>query len=345
MISRAPPLIPSPFLFAQVLRGAWPELSAFWELANRPEIRSSLWPELSANGVSARQIMEPLQDIVLFGALAQLQFLVNDVDQTEDVKQNIRGVLNSTTIPAGKVDALLYGDADTVVSRSSNLLTLAHEHWLVAGGWNVERRMYAPQLSCAIAALDEDQLKMSGFAGKADEEFVRYCSESRGWEYSGTIVPRLHAGMTSPGASAEERASSMRVWPTIMASLPSFLKLLSRAQEHVASGEAHEADAPFVLEAHETTPAEFLLKEFDLDLKLLDSWSDEQVLDLRTLHYYLRQTDHGNKNLEVMGTIQRRGKRQVSTTGRIDRGFGGAGGGKRGANAKRGGGGAKRKRK
>ena len=94
------------------------------------------------------------------------------------------------------------------------------------------------------------------------------------------------------------------------------------------------------------TPAEFLLKEFDLDLKLLDSWSDEQVLDLRTLHYYLRQTDHENKNLEMMGTaIQRRGKRQVSMTGRIDRGFGGAGGGKRGANTKRGGGGAKRKRK
>eukprot|EP00966_Prymnesium_polylepis_P227730 5270045-Prymnesium_polylepis.1 len=207
------------------MRAAWHDLASLWQLASRPDVRGGLWPQLSASGVSANQVMEPLQDVVLFGVLGQLQFMANTNALTawglDELKEELHSVLQTSSLPASKVDALLHGDLESVLGRVTTLFTLTYAQWQIEGRWSVERRTYVPLLTRAIYSLAED----------VDVPGARLGSYGR-WEYDGTIAPRLQRGLMD--TNGEEHAWAQRVFKEADGPM---MKLLARAVEALGSGE------------------------------------------------------------------------------------------------------------
>ena len=303
----------SAFHNGTTLRAAWHDLASLWQLASRPDVRGGLWPELSASGVSANQVMEPLQDVMLFGALGQLQFMANAPTAwgLDELKEELRSVLQTSSLPASKVDALLHGDLDSVLNRISTLFTFAYAQWQIEGRWSVERRTYVPLLTRGIYSLAEDV----GVAG------ARLGSNGR-WEYDGTIAPRLHRDLTDP--NGEDHAWAQRV---IKEADGPMMKLLERALEDLGSGER----AAFQLDVHETHRAETAKELFGLDLRQLALWNETQKDDLRAGLSYIKGS---MQQAELMSANVVQSKRQVVSAAR-SKGFGGATKKKPGKRAKR----------
>ena len=306
--------IVSAFHNGTTLRAAWHDLASLWQLASRPDVRGGLWPELSASGVSANQVMEPLQDIMLFGALGQLKFMANSAAHTawglDELKEELRSVLQTSSLPASKVDALLHGDLNSVLQRVSTLFTSTYAQWQIEGSWSVERRTYVPLLTRGIYSLAEDVGVTGGRLG----------SNGR-WEYDGTIAPRLHRGLTDP--NGEDHAWAQRV---IKEAYSPMMKLLERALEDLGSGER----AAFQLDVHETHRAETAKELFGLDLRQLALWNETQKDDLRAGLSYIK----GMQQAELMSANVVQSKRQVVSAAR-SKGFGGATKKKPGKRAKR----------
>ena len=302
----------SAFHNGTTLRAAWHDLASLWQLASRPDVRGGLWPELSASGVSANQVMEPLQDVMLFGALGQLQFMANAHSfwGLDELKEELRSVLQTSSLPASKVDALLHGDLNSVLQRVSTLFTSTYVQWQIEGSWSVERRTYVPLLTRGIYSLAEDVGVTSGRLG----------SNGR-WEYDGTIAPRLHRGLTDP--NGEDHAWAQRV---IKEAYSPMMKLLERALEDLGSGER----AAFQLDVHETHRAETAKELFGLDLRQLALWNETQKDDLRAGLSYIK----GMQQAELMSANVVQSKRQVVSAAR-SKGFGGATKKKPGKRAKR----------
>ena len=304
--------IVSAFHNGTTLRAAWHDLASLWQLASRPDVRGGLWPELSASGVSANQVMEPLQDVMLFGALGQLQFMANAHSfwGLDELKEELRSVLQTSSLPASKVDALLHGDLNSVLQRVSTLFTSTYVQWQIEGSWSVERRTYVPLLTRGIYSLAEDVGVTGGRLG----------SNGR-WEYDGTIAPRLHRGLTDP--NGEDHAWAQRV---IKEADGPMMKLLERALEDLGSGER----AAFQLDVHETHRAETAKELFGLDLRQLALWNETQKDDLRAGLSYIK----GMQQAELMSANVVQSKRQVVSAAR-SKGFGGATKKKPGKRAKR----------
>ena len=302
----------SAFHNGTTLRAAWHDLASLWQLASRPDVRGGLWPQLSASGVSANQVMEPLQDVMLFGALGQLQFMANAPTAwgLDELKEELRSVLQTTSLPASKVDALLHGDLDSVLNRISTLFTFAYARWQIEGRWSVERRTYVPLLTRGIYSLAEDV----GVSG------ARLGSHGR-WEYDGTIAPRLHRGLLDP--NGKDHAWAQRV---VKEADGPMMKLLERALEDLGSGER----AAFQLDAHEAQRAETAKELFGLDLRQLALWNETQKDDLRAGLSYIK----GMHQAELMSANVVQSKRQVVSAAR-SKGFGGATKKKPGKRAKR----------
>ena len=289
------------------VREAWYDLKSIWELVVQPEVQSKLWPELE---MSMTQRLEPLQDIVLLSAIAQVSIFASDGTgnpwEFEDLKAEVRGILNEMGFPSGKIDAFLQGSLAEVSSRASELLNIAYVSWLNAGGWSVERRMFAPLLSRALYALDEDQPVMFGMRIDASGQ----------WEHDGTITPRLDLGLRNQ--VNEHHAWAMRVVEQIMSS-SAIIGLLIRAEKCIVNEEA------LVLGAQEAKFAKTVEGLFGLDLAGLDAWTEPQKTDLRTSLSYMREV---LRNKAMLTTSLTTGKqRQAVPKGR---GFGGGSAGKAG---------------
>ena len=151
------------------LRGAWYDLKSVWQLTSRPEVARELWPELHASGASLNQILEPLQDILLLGALGQVALLdplhgraAGSGDTfapawaVDELQAELRSVLLTTSIAESKVDALLNCERDELVARACAALTATHVVWAKEGGWSLESRTFAPPLTLYINSLDEE---------------------------------------------------------------------------------------------------------------------------------------------------------------------------------------------
>ena len=285
------------------VREAWYDLKSIWELVVQPEVQSKLWPELE---MSMTQRLEPLQDIVLLSAIAQVSIFASDGTgnpwEFEDLKAEVRGILNEMGFPSGKIDAFLQGSLAEVSSRASELLNIAYVSWLNAGGWSVERRMFAPLLSRALYALDEDQPVMFGMRIDASGQ----------WEHDGTITPRLDLGLRNQ--VNEHHAWAMRVVEQIMSS-SAIIGLLIRAEKCIVNEEA------LVLGAQEAKFAKTVEGLFGLDLAGLDAWTELQKTDLRTSLSYMQQV---LKSRAMLTTSMTPGKqRKAAPKGR---GFGSSGG-------------------
>ena len=298
------------------VRCAWYDLKAVWELASRPEVQRGLWPQLEASGASASQIMEPLQDILLLGAVAQLQFMGGTAElawDLDELKAELRVALVTTSLPRRKVDALLDGDLNAVLGRGTVVLNTAHADWLVEGGWSLGRRMYAPLLTKSICALDE-KAEMNVPAG------ARIGANGQ-WEYDGTIAPRLHRALLD--AKCEDRSWAHRVVRELSGEGQPFvgsatMKLLRRAQEALGSGEALEMDA------HDRRLAKTVIKLFDWDLGKLAVWNEEQKLDLEGALAYMNAMQRADALAATTKHRQSKRRQMASASRPTTRGFGDA---------------------
>jgi len=295
----------SAFHNTTTIRAAWYDLKSIWEIAIRPEVHAKLWPELE---MSMAQRLEPLQDIVLLGAHAQLSILASNGGAWEfdELKAEVRSVLNGMGFPSGKIDAFLQGGVGEVSSRAAGQLNVAYVSWLNAGGWSVERRMFAPLLSRALYALDEDQPAMFGMRIDAGGQ----------WEFDGTLAPRLDLGLRNQ--DSKHRSWAMQVVDQIMSS-SAMMELLTRADKCIVNEEA------LVLGAKEAGLAQTFEGLFELDLAGLDAWTEPQRTDVRTSLSYMREL---LRNKAMLTTSMASGKqRQAVPKGR---GFGGGSAGKAG---------------
>lgn len=300
------------------VRDAWFDLKSVWEIATRPEVQSKLWPELK---MSMPQRLEPLQDIVLLGANAQLSILASSETilaesggawEFDELKAEVRGVLDSMGFPSGKIDAFLQGGVREVSSRAAGQLNVAYVSWLNAGGWSVERRLFAPLLSRALYALDEDQPAMFGMR----------IDVSGKWQFEGTLTPRLDFALRNPGLKSKDHSWATRVTEKIMSSSEA-MELLTRAEKCIVNEEA------FVLSAKEAGLAQTVEDLFDLDLVGLDAWTESQKTDLRTCLSYMREV---LKNRAMLTTSLTTGKQRRAVP--KGRGFGGGSAGQAKSKAK-----------
>ena len=286
---------------ASNVRASWFELKDLWRLALR--VSDGLWPELRAAGESAKSILEPIQDIVLYGTLAQLQFGCMEgttLWDFDELKCEVRAGLREMSIPSAKVEVLLHGDKLEVLGRTGDLLTCSHVAWEREDGWSVERRMFAPLLTRTMRLLDDDP-SATAVVGK------RLVDGGLHWEYEGampwltqrshspphtalyaaesivlcvplgTIAPRLHRGLNDPlGADSADREWSMRVIRQIAKS-PPMMELLERALGSLKRGEAFavagKEEEALAQKAHEL---------LGLDVRELASWSADEQADLAT---------------------------------------------------------------
>ena len=301
------------------VRDAWFDLKSVWEIATRPEVQSKLWPELD---MPMAQRLEPLQDIVLLGANAQISILGSSetilVSESggawdfDELKAEVRGVLDSMGFPSGKIDAFLQGGVGEVSSRAAGQLNVAYVSWLNAGGWSVERRMFAPLLSRALYALDEDQPAMFGMR----------IDVSGKWQFEGSLTPRLDFALRNPGLTSKDHSWATRVTEKIMSSSEA-MQLLTRAEKCIVNEEA------LVLSAKEAGLAQTVEGLFDLDLAGLDAWTESQKTDLRTCLSYMREV---LRNKAMLTTSLTTGKQRRAVP--KGRGFGGGGAGKAKSKAK-----------
>ena len=297
----------SAFHNTTTVRAAWYDLKSVFEISMRPEVQSKLWPELE---MSMAQRLEPLQDIVLLGANAQISILASSGGAWEfdELKAEVRSVLDCMGFPSGKIDAFLQGGVGEVSSRAAGQLNVAYVSWLSAGGWSVERRMFAPLLSRALYALDEDQPAMFGTRIDASDK----------WQFEGTLAPRLDFALCNPRLDKKEHSWAMRVKEKMMSSSAA-MDLLTRAEKCIVNEEA------FVLGAKEAGLAQTVEGLFGLDLAGLDAWTEPQKTDLRTSLSYMREV---MRNKAMLTTSLTTGKqRQAVPKGR---GFGGGSAGKAG---------------
>ena len=305
----------SAFHNTSTVRAAWYDLKSVWEIAMRPDVQSTLWPELD---MSMAQRLEPLQDIVLLGANAQLSILASNAQyvrgkvgawEFDELKEEVRSVLDGMGFPSGKIDAFLQGGEGEVSSRAAGQLNVAYVSWLNAGGWSTERRMFAPLLSRALYSLDEDQPVMFGMRIDASGK----------WQFEGTLAPRLDLGLRNPRLNSKDHSWAMRVNEKIMSSSV-VMELLTRAEKCIVNEEA------FVLGAKEAGLAQTVEGLFGLDLAGLDAWTEPQKTDLRTSLSYMREV---LRNKAMLTTSLTTGKqRQAVPKGR---GFGGGSAGKAGS--------------
>ena len=318
------------------LRGAWYDLKSVWQLANRPDVACALWPDLHASSMPLKQILEPLQDILLLGAMVQLNLVSgtynaqgqvhSDAWGVEELKTELHSVLETTSIPVAKIDWLLSGDRDDLIARSSQTLTYAHCLWLNEGGWSLQRRMFAPLLTRYMQSVDGQVAGLSGAGGRL--------GESGQWEFEGSLVPRLATALMDP--SHEDAPWARDVVSKV--GMADAMGLLSRA---LACAEGGKGLTMSPSEIKLAATADELL---GLDLRVLETWDDEQRAELRRTEGYLRNLNLGDAAYAttVQGLARSRQSRVVAPQTKSHGGFGGsAGGGK----LKRGREGAKRKKK
>ena len=301
----------SAFHNISTVRAAWYDLKSVWEIAMRPDVQSTLWPELD---MSMAQRLEPLQDIVLLGANAQLSILASNAQcvgawEFDELKAEVHSVLDGMGFPSGKIDAFLQGSEGEVSSRAAGQLNVAYVSWLNAGGWSVERRMFAPLLSRALYALDEEQPAMFGMRIDASGK----------WQFEGTLAPKLDLGLRNPRLNSKDHSWAMRVNEKIMSSSV-VMELLTRAEKCIVNEEA------FVLGAKEAGFAQIVEGLFGLDLAGLDAWTEPQKTDLRTSLSYMREV---LRNKAMLTTSLTTGKQRQAVP--KDRGFGGGSAGKAGS--------------
>lgn len=272
------------------MRAAWYELKDIWQLANRPTVRAHLWPELGDS--DGKETLEPLQDIMLFGVFAHIQFLSHhpvSVSEEADFMAEVRDVLGAMSLPSQKVDALLHGHVSAIVGHTYGQLSVAFSSWFREGGWNVERRMFAPLLTRIVCASggDMDNGARLGASGQ--------------WEYHGTITPRFDHGLRQIQLSPDQRDPALNddalwaervrdfifqdavVWDDRGGAKIKQSHLLWRALDSLQSAEALEIDAK--KDAQAMQMANDL---FGLDVSTMGVWCEEQKKDLRAGLLYMK---------------------------------------------------------
>lgn len=267
----------SSFYRGPTVRAAWFELKAIWQLALRA--RDGLWPQLRAAGASESEILTPIQDIILHGALAHLQFAAvapSDYDYNE-VKSEVHNVMLEMGIPQKKVEAMLHGDSTEVLGRISTQMTIAHSSWLAEGGWNVELRMFAPVLTRIITSLND-------VASAIDIAGARI--ENGKWVYDGTIAPRLHRGLMQP--ESEDGIWAYQLFGELTQSA-AMIKLLERALTSLERAEPLDFDGK---DKRLAQKAQTLL---GLDVSDLNSWDADQQADLTTGLSYIKAALNAQK--------------------------------------------------
>ena len=296
------------------MRAAWYELRELWELVNRPDVRAHMWPQLGDPRTNAKEILEPLQDIVLLGLFTQISFAA--VGQSSerawdagDLKAEARRVLDMMSLPPKRVEALLEGAIEDISFRVSVHMTTASIMWLLEGGWDAGRRMFAPFLTRTVSKPID-----TFAAGSRVDELGR-------WVWDGTIAPRLERGL-GPAPAAEDEKWALRVITEALKQGPDRLEvkpghLLWRTFESLESGEA------LVVDATDAQAAKTASELFGLDLIAFESWSEEQKVDLRSGLLFLKRLCSINASMEQVRRTPL-GQRKPSTPRSAkSQGFGG----------------------